>query len=100
MHLTSLMIALCPFLKEFNVAQEKPTVQLVRRVPPPSVNPELMRSQMVSSPVLNHHSNSFSGSQYRMDRTPSVSSQSSLESSMYRQVNSIEIVWACSTHDR
>jgi len=96
MHLTSLMIALCSFLKEFNVAKEKRTVQPVRTVAPHCVNPELMRSQLDSSPVLTHQSRSYPGGQPRLARTPSVSSQGSLDSSISRQVNNIEIVWVCS----
>ena len=91
MHLTSLMIALCPFQKEFNVAKEKRTVQPARAVPPRSMKPELMRSQLDSSPVLTHQSKSYPGGQPRLARTPSVSSQGSLDSSISRQVNTIEI---------
>ena len=97
MHLTSLMIALCPFLKEFNVAKEKRTVQPVRAVTPHSVNPELRRTQLESSPILTHQSKSYPGGQPRLARAPSVSSQSSLDSSISRQVKNIEIIWACST---
>jgi hypothetical protein len=98
MHLRSLMIAFCPILKEFKVAKEKHTVQPVRTVAPHSVNPELMRSQLDSSPVLTHQSKSYPGGQPRLARTPSVSSQGSLDSSISRQVNNIEIIWACSSH--
>jgi len=98
MHLTSLMIVLCPFLKEFNVAKKKRRVQRVRTVVPHSVNPELMRSQLDSSLFLTRQSKSYPGGQPRLARTPSVSSQSSLDSSISRQVNNIEIIWACSSH--
>lgn len=81
--------ALFAFLKEFNVAKEQHAVQPVPTVAPHSVNPELMRSPLDSSPVLTHQSKSYPGGQPRLARTPSVSSQSSLDSSVSRQVNQI-----------
>jgi hypothetical protein len=69
------------------VAKEQHTVQPVPTVAPHSVNPELMRSPLDSSPVLTHQSKSYPGGQPRLARTPSVSSQSSLDSSVSRQVN-------------
>ncbi|KDR13859.1 Synaptotagmin-9, partial [Zootermopsis nevadensis] len=71
--------------KEFNVAKEQHAVQPVPTVAPHSVNPELMRSPLDSSPILTHQSKSYPGGQPRLARTPSVSSQSSLDSSVSRQ---------------
>jgi hypothetical protein len=96
MHLTPLMIALCSFLKELNVAKEKRRVRPVRKVAPHSDNSEQMRSQMESSPVMTQQSKSFPGGQHCQARTPSVSSHNSLDSSISRWVNTTEIVWACS----
>jgi hypothetical protein len=75
------------FLKEFNVAKEQHAVQPAQTVAPHSVNPDLMRSPLDASPVLTHQSKSYPGGQPRLARTPSVSSQSSLDSSASRQVN-------------
>ncbi|XP_021930564.1 synaptotagmin-5 isoform X3 [Zootermopsis nevadensis] len=71
--------------QEFNVAKEQHAVQPVPTVAPHSVNPELMRSPLDSSPILTHQSKSYPGGQPRLARTPSVSSQSSLDSSVSRQ---------------
>ena len=66
--------------KEHHVVQPAPTVA------PHAVNPELLRTPLDSSPVLTHQSKSYPGGQPRLARTPSVSSQSSLDSSISRQV--------------
>jgi len=90
-HLTSLMIALFPFLKELKVVKEKRTGQSTRTVVPHPLKTQLTRPQLDSSPVLTHQSKSYPG-QARLARTPSMSSQSSLDSSISGQVNNIEIL--------
>ncbi|PSN36449.1 hypothetical protein C0J52_18053 [Blattella germanica] len=57
--------------KEFNVAKEQHVVQPAPTVAPHTVNPEIMRSPMDSSPVLTHQSKSYPGGQPRFARTPS-----------------------------
>ncbi|XP_069679365.1 synaptotagmin-5 [Periplaneta americana] len=63
--------------QEFSVPKEQQTVQH-------SMNPEI-RTPQESSPVLTHQSKSYPGGQPRLSRTPSVSSQGSLDSSFSRQ---------------
>ncbi|PNF39650.1 hypothetical protein B7P43_G05637 [Cryptotermes secundus] len=70
---------------EFNVAKEQHAVQPAQTVAPHSVNPDLMRSPLDASPVLTHQSKSYPGGQPHLARTPSVSSQGSLDSSASRQ---------------
>jgi hypothetical protein len=92
------MIALCPFLQEINVAKEKRAVQRVRTVAPQCVNPQLMTLQLDSYPVLTCHSKSYPGGKDRLAIKTIVPSQSILDGSIFRQVNIIAIVRACSTH--
>nr|CAD7201533.1 unnamed protein product [Timema douglasi] len=70
--------------QEFNVAKEQHTVQPVRTVASHAVNSEMMRTPHDSSPVLTHQSRSYPGGQPRLARTPSVSSQGSLDSGSHR----------------
>jgi hypothetical protein len=68
------------------LAKEQHAVQPAQTVAPHSVNPDLMRSHLDASPVLTHQSKSYPGGQPHLARTPSVSSQGSLDSGASRQV--------------
>jgi hypothetical protein len=74
------------FLQQFNLAKEQHAVQPAQTVAPHSVNPDFMRSPLDASPVLTHQSKSYPGGQPHLARTPSVSSQGSLDSGASRQV--------------
>ncbi|XP_054269424.1 synaptotagmin-5 isoform X1 [Macrosteles quadrilineatus] len=73
--------------KVFNVAKEQHVVQPVATVAAHAVNTELLHSPLEVSPgaVLTHQSRSYPGVQGHLSRTPSVSSQSSLDSSISKQ---------------
>lgn len=75
-------------LQVFNVPKEQHVVQPVATVAAHSVNTELLHSPLEVSPgaVLTHQSRSYPGVQGHLSRTPSVSSQSSLDSSISKQV--------------
>lgn len=80
------------FLQEFNIAKEQHAVQ-----PPQNTSAQAMTAELMKTPLdvcsnvqgahaLQHQSKSYPGGQPLLCRTPSVSSQSSLDSSASRQV--------------
>lgn len=79
-------------LQEFNVAREQHAVQ------PPhqgASHSDLSKTTIdlgpggAVAPLLQHQSRSYPGGQPRLARTPSVSSQSSLDSGISRQVSDL-----------
>ncbi|GLV35762.1 Synaptotagmin beta [Carabus blaptoides fortunei] len=77
--------------KEFNVAKEQHAVQPPHQGTTHSVTSEIPRTPLelgpgsVGAPLLQHQSRSYPTGQPHLTRTPSVSSQSSLDSGISRQ---------------
>ncbi|KAF2901710.1 hypothetical protein ILUMI_04471, partial [Ignelater luminosus] len=77
--------------QEFNVAKEQHKIQPPQNVSSHALTAELLKTPLElcqnssSVPALQHQSKSYPGGQPPLCRTPSVSSQSSLESSASRQ---------------
>ncbi|XP_068082352.1 synaptotagmin-5 [Anabrus simplex] len=73
------------YQKEFNVAKAQHIVQPLSTVAPHTVTPDMPRSHVDAYPTLTHQSKSYPGGQPRLARTPSVSSQGSLDTGISRQ---------------